>query len=129
MVNLAVNHFLGKNGCTKMNCAQAVLCGFKEVLNISDELIESYGNFGTGHAPNNVCGAIFAAETILEMEQRTAAIEALKAYFTAHAGSVKCREIRAAKAMSCRGCVDNAARVVLETIFGEAEQMTSTIAL
>lgn len=129
MVKLAVNHFLGKEGYSKVNCAQAVLCGFKNALNISDELVDSYSAFGTGRAPHNVCGAVFAAEAILTMEEKTEQLERLKEYFEANAGSVKCKEIRTVKKMSCKGCVENAATIVSEIIFGELECAGSSKAL
>lgn len=129
MVNLAVKYFLGKDGLERKNCAQAVLCGFKDVLNISEEVIESYHKFGKGHAPENTCGAVFAAEYILESADKSAHINVLKEHFEENAGSFKCKEIRVAKKMSCVACVENSTRLVSDIIFGESASEESSSAV
>lgn len=108
----ALDHFLGRNGQVKKNCAQAVLTVFQEALDISDQKIESYGSHGSGRAPGNECGAVFAAKAILMEAGDHKGAEEVDAFFHAEAGSIKCREIRHAKRMSCVACVQNAVGLV-----------------
>ena len=125
MISTALEHYLGKNGKVRKNCAQAVLCGFQSSLNITETQIDAFSVYGTGKAPENICGAIYAAQTLLEKETDAKSIEKLQAYFTEYAGSVKCREIRGHKKMSCMGCVENATRFVAENLFGESTMIES----
>ncbi len=129
MINTALENYLGKNGKTRKNCAQAVLCGFKEVLNISDETITEFGAFGTGRAPENLCGAIYAAEMVLAQHSDQKTVQQLRDYFVENAGSDKCRDIRGHKKMSCVGCVENAVKFVSNQLFGEAETCQTDLAL
>ncbi|WP_010243917.1 C-GCAxxG-C-C family (seleno)protein [Acetivibrio cellulolyticus] len=108
-VNTAKNHYLGKEGYTRMNCAQSVISAFKEKYNLSTEAIEAFRNFGTGRAPEGLCGALYAAKYIFE---KYAAVEKsieLEKYFFDQAGAVKCDEIRMRKKLSCLGCVEKCA--------------------
>ena len=119
--NTALNHYIGKDGLQRRNCAQAILCAFQETLDIQDDVIEKYSEFGTGRAPENKCGAIFAAEYVLELTDHVDQIQPLLNLFESEAGSVKCREIRHAKKMSCLGCVQNSARFLSEVILDERD--------
>lgn len=108
-----------------MNCAQSVLCGLKDTLNLSDEMIDSYSQFGTGRAPDNVCGAVYAAETIMRIEEKTEQVEILREYFIKNAGSIQCKEIRTAKKMSCKTCVETATGILASTFSGDSEEIES----
>ncbi|MFA6102585.1 MAG: C-GCAxxG-C-C family (seleno)protein [Victivallaceae bacterium] len=101
------------HGVEKYNCAQAVLKFFEDHAAVSPEKIEEFKLFGGGRAPDGVCGAIYAAEHILN--DRTL-IDELKETFKREAGSHCCREIKAAGRLSCAGCVDLAADLCAEKI-------------
>ena len=81
--------------------------------------------FGAGRAPEGLCGAVYAA--CLLAPNRA---EELKAAFAARAGSLYCKEIRAAKKHPCAECVAQAAELLageddrLET--GDARTTTTT---
>lgn len=94
------------HGVEKYNCAQAVLKFFENHPAVSPEKIEEFKQFGGGRAPEGVCGAIYAAEHILNDKKLT---DELKETFKRDAGSHCCREIKTAGRLSCPGCVDMAA--------------------
>jgi hypothetical protein len=56
-VNTAKNHYLGKEGCKRMNCAQSVINAFKEKFDLKKETIELFKVYGAGRAPEGLCGA------------------------------------------------------------------------
>ena len=95
----------------KYNCAQAILKAFQEEYAISQEMIDSYKINGGGRAENGLCGALFAAKTLLNDPSKT---EVLEQAFTEKAGSCKCREIMILKMLPCADCVDLAAQIMDE---------------
>ena len=104
-------HFLGINGSTKMNCAQAVIAGFKDKFSIGDEAIAKFASFGGGKAPKGRCGALHAAQFILGGSQTREAKKCEEIFLQA-AGSGKCKEIRAMNKLSCLGCVEKSAEIL-----------------
>lgn len=100
----ARNHFLGKNGHRRLNCAQAVLAAF----DVEPELIDENRRAGGGNAPEGWCGAAYGAALLLKDESK------VEEFFTEHAGSVKCREIRKEGKLSCPECVNQAAQLVVD---------------
>lgn len=98
----AKDHYLGKNDRKRLNCAQSVLAGFDE----SDPKIGKFLGHGSGNAPDGWCGAASAA---LEMTGDRALVEKT---FNELAGSVKCKEIRMNRKLSCPGCVEAGAKIV-----------------
>ena len=54
------------------------------------EMIDSYSAHGGGHAEDGLCGALYAAKTLINDPKKT---ERLNKEFLKKAGSVKCREI------------------------------------
>jgi len=104
-VNTAKNHYLGKEGCKRMNCAQSVICAFKDKFGLNEEVIEAFRAYGGGRAPDGLCGAYYAAKYLLHKDSEEKACE-LENYFLEQAGAVKCHEIRGAKKLSCLGCVE-----------------------
>lgn len=106
-VNKAKNYFLGKDGIKRLNCAQSVICAFKEEYGIDEDMIEKFKEFGGGRAPEGVCGAYYAAKFVLEKSKSEKIVE-LSKNLTDLAGSLKCTEIRANKKLSCLGCVEKA---------------------
>ena len=105
-VNTAKNHYLGKEGCKRMNCAQSVISAFKEKFDLNEETIEAFRVYGAGRAPEGLCGALYAAKYILEKGFEEGKVNELEKYFIEQAGAVKCHEIRAGKKLSCLGCIE-----------------------
>ncbi|MEI8013044.1 MAG: C-GCAxxG-C-C family (seleno)protein [Candidatus Omnitrophota bacterium] len=113
-VEKARNHFLGKPGYRKLNCAQTIAQAFKERFDISDDDIDRLGGIGGGRAPEGQCGSLYAARGILEKEHARV-IQDCEDALLSSAGSIKCREIRASGKLSCVGCVEKVA-VCIEKI-------------
>ena len=116
-VQIATTHFLAKDGHPKLNCAQAVLKAFQHQLNIPDNIIESFSAHGGGRAPEGHCGAVFAAEFIFGLagilDPEVNAVTHLESL----AGSAVCKDIKAAKQLSCLGCVQTCTAYVEEKLF------------
>jgi hypothetical protein len=93
------------------NCAQAILRNFQSEHSISQEMIDSYSAHGGGRAEDGLCGALYAAKTLINDPKKT---ERLNKEFLKKAGSVKCREIMKLKKLPCADCVDLAAKIVDE---------------
>ena len=92
--NKAVNHF---------NCAQAVAAGSGR-----EDLVQELSCCGGGKAPEGHCGALHAALMLVPESVR----ETAKNDFAAAAGSLFCRDIKAAGSISCAECVAAAAGIV-----------------
>ena len=105
-VNTAKNHFLGKEGFKRMNCAQSVISAFKDKFSLNSEIIDSFSTYGAGIAPGGLCGALYAAKFILEKNAEGEQSTELEKYFLVHAGAIKCNEIKSCKKLSCLGCVE-----------------------
>ncbi|CAG37117.1 C-GCAxxG-C-C family protein [Desulfotalea psychrophila] len=97
------------HGTEKFNCNQAVLKTFQSEFGISDETIKSAARLGGGRAEGGVCGALHAARVLLDDHEMLPIIEQ---EFASQSDSIYCREIRAAKKLSCRNCVALAARLI-----------------
>ncbi len=97
--------FHGEEG---YNCAQAVLKTFQEEYNLSDATILEHKKSGGGRVDGNICGALHAVKILTECEKTS---EEISASFADIAGSVKCKEIKKAGKLSCRGCVGSAAEL------------------
>jgi hypothetical protein len=95
---------------TQSNCAQSVLCGFQDSLNIPDAEIEAARRFGGGRAEGGRCGALHAA---LQLTRSTETRERLQRTFKEKAGSEYCREIRTQKQLTCDACVELAASILV----------------
>jgi hypothetical protein len=93
-------------GWHRYNCAQSVSKYFQEKFNLPEELIRSYKDKGHGEAPEGVCGSFFAARELLKNPEDIAYLE--KKFIEA-AGSIKCKEIRKLKKVTCKETVDLAA--------------------
>lgn len=104
-VDKAKDYFLGKSGNGRLNCAQAVLAAFKDKFDLSDEFISSFKDFGAGKAPHGFCGAFYAAKTILE-NSSAGLLRSCESAYNEKAGSVKCKEIRSLKKISCLDCIE-----------------------
>jgi len=107
--NVAKNHFLGKEGLRRLNCAQAVASAFQEKYDLSAETLEAFRAFGSGSAPEGLCGAYYAAKYILEKNEAQGEANRLERYFLEQAGDIRCSRIRACRKLSCLGCVEKSA--------------------
>lgn len=113
-VNVAKNHFLGKDGYQRMNCAQSVLNAFKETFDLTDETVESFKAYGSGKAPEGLCGAFYAAKYVIEHADEREKTDILERYFTEQAGALQCRQIRECKKLSCLGCVEKSSEFLVK---------------
>jgi len=89
-------HVLPQN----LNCAQAVLKGFQNEFQISENEIEEYRAWGGGRAEGGVCGALFAAERLLCHANKPSIHEE----FLAVTKDIRCLEIKKGK-FPCLDCV------------------------
>ncbi|MGL6225304.1 MAG: hypothetical protein ACRC10_01610 [Thermoguttaceae bacterium] len=87
------------------NCAQAVAKGFQR-----DDLVETLKSAGGGNAPENLCGALYSALSLVPSQRH----ESVKQRFRDAVGSLHCREIRGAGVVPCSECVRIAATVIDE---------------
>ena len=92
----------------RLNCAQSVLHAWREVVGDTTLTVAELKPFGSGRAPNGLCGAVYAA---CQLAPNRA--EELKAAFATGVGSLYCKEIRAAKEHSCAECVAEAAELLV----------------
>jgi hypothetical protein len=93
------------------NCAQAILHGFRDILDIPMARIEQAAAHGGGRAPEGLCGALHSA---LELTSDPGRKQAIRAEFERQAGALTCREVRALRQLSCRDCVRLAAELTSE---------------
>ncbi len=107
----AKNHFLGKNGHTKLNCAQSVIEAYRDLFNVSAEAVNVFAGWGGGKAPEGKCGAYYAA-CQLALKNNPLKLNQLEQDFIKAAGSLKCKEIRNQRKLSCLGCVEKAAELL-----------------
>jgi hypothetical protein len=105
----AKNNYTGQNGCRRMNCAQSVVCAFKENFNIEDATVEMFENYGGGRAPGGLCGALYAVKYIMGRQENKEELSELENYFKEHAGALECSNIRGLRKLSCVGCVEKSA--------------------
>ena len=82
-------------------CSQAVLLGFKEEFNVTEKDIEEFGAWRGGRAPEGCCGALYAANVMLERR----GLHPVTEEFCAVAGSDKCSEIKGDTKYPCIDCV------------------------
>lgn len=101
----AKNNYFGFGGSRRMNCAEAIMDAFKETFNIDEKTAAQFSAFGGGRAPEGVCGAYFAAKTLLEKNGEYEKINELQKVFTEKAGSLKCKEIKSGRKLPCAECV------------------------
>ena len=106
----AVNHFTGKNGYNRLNCAQTILEIFKHRVDfISDKTISDFENMGVGNAPGGECGMVYAAKYILENSGKSGDIVEFEDFFTDNAGSLQCIDIKKKKRDFCALCIKETA--------------------
>jgi len=72
-----------------LNCAQAVLDAYQSVTGKHVATIADFKKFGGGRAPENECGALFAA-----CQAAPVSAVSIRAEFAKIAGSTRCRELK-----------------------------------
>ncbi|MDD5130892.1 MAG: C-GCAxxG-C-C family (seleno)protein [Candidatus Omnitrophica bacterium] len=107
----AKNHFLGKDGYVKLNCAQSVIKAYHDLFNASAQEVDAFVGLGGGKAPEGKCGAYYAAWQ-LASKNNSLKINRFERDFINAAGSLKCKEIRKQRKLSCLGCVEKAAELL-----------------
>jgi hypothetical protein len=107
-IELALNYYLGKNGC-KLNCAQSIIKAFKEQFKVEADVIEQFGFYGKGNAPEGLCGALYAVKYLSEKNPNIINFAEFQESFQGQAGAIKCREIKAARRFSCLDCIEKCA--------------------
>ncbi len=104
----AKSNYTGQDGTRRLNCAESIVDAFQEKFPLPVEDRDLFLSCGGGRAPGGICGSLFAAKTLLGKHRPDKLAECERA-LEAQAGSVKCREIRALKKLSCVGCVEKIA--------------------
>lgn len=102
----ALNHYTGKNGLLRLNCAQAIFQAFNDN---NQHAISDYAAFGGGNAPDGLCGAVYAAATI--SDNKPAVMEQL----TKSLGWTTCQELKQNR-VSCLKCIEHSAEVLLKKL-------------
>jgi len=105
MKKTASDFYKGRMG----NCAQAVAAAWCEKTGGNCELIHEMSRFGTGRAPEGHCGALYAAQYIVDSENSEGLIHAFKEISGGHTA---CRAIRQARSLNCVQCVEVAAELL-----------------
>jgi len=117
---IAAQYFHGQE---RFNCCQAVLKAFAHKTLMTDSFIaDNFHKYGGGRAPDNMCGALYAAGILLADNQQE--FLRISEQFSIQAGSASCRGIRKAGKLSCRECVELTARLLLES---EADSLKARV--
>lgn len=96
----------------KLNCAQSILKGFQKEFSVSDAEVEEFRAWGGGRAEGGVCGALFAADTLLKRN----GLPSISGDFAKRVGYTTCKEIKGNKACSCPDCVRIADELLLASL-------------
>lgn len=103
----AKEYFTDKRRGKSLNCGQSVIAAFTDKFLLDENSVGLFAAFGSGRAPEGECGAYYAAKFILGANRKDDS-EKCRDIFLSKAGSVKCKEIRQGKKLSCAGCVETA---------------------
>lgn len=90
-----------------LNCAQAVLDSYQTVTGRHVAAITDYKQFGGGRAPNNECGALYAA-----CQSAPESAAAIRTAFAQTAGATSCRALKRELHFPCEKCVSLAAELL-----------------
>ena len=107
----AVEHFIGREGTERLNCAQSVAAVFADEGGFTEKEFAELAGYGYGGAPQGCCGSAYAAMAILA-KVGADKVEQFKNDFNAYALSLNCKEIREMKKISCVRSVKKAAELV-----------------
>lgn len=104
-----------KNHREFYSCSAAVLCAFAEQAGLSEREARNIAAPFAGGKMGK-CGAVLAAEYVLQHSGRGDAGEQLRQFeerfIGADKGSVLCNDLRGKVPGSCRACVTDAARIL-----------------
>lgn len=103
--------FLYKN--KGVNCAQAIAKAWQIISGSKKELTEQMSRCGQGNAPQELCGALYAAQIISGKENGA---KIASRFAEATGGALTCREIRSGKKLSCPECVRLAGLLLEEVL-------------
>jgi len=106
-IKKAKEHYIKR----RFNCAQSILAAFQDEFKIEDREIAEYIKHGGGRAPGGVCGAFYAAESILK-KHHPDKLDDFRRFILEKAGSLQCDIIRGTRKLSCLGCIEKAAEYV-----------------
>ena len=110
-------HYLGRDGHMKLNCAQSIVGAYREKFSApQDDMLDQFARYGGGRAPGGECGSLYAAMILLD-KSHPARLKACEEVLRHHAGSTKCKEIRALGRLSCVGCVEKVAEYLEDISF------------
>ncbi|MFR5602232.1 MAG: C-GCAxxG-C-C family protein [Lachnospiraceae bacterium] len=120
------------------NCAQSVVCAFSDLAGMEEEtLFKISEGLGLGMGGmEGTCGAISAAALLSGLKNSTADLEKPNSKavsykdaktcisnFKQKNGSVVCKDLKGVETgavlRSCDGCIEDAVRIIEETLFGE----------
>lgn len=90
-----------------LNCAQSVAA-----LTGREEQVDGLSGYGGGRAPEGLCGALYAALSLVPEEKRAALQEA----FGREAGAVRCADIKNGSGTPCADCVALAVALAREAL-------------
>ncbi len=116
---LNVNNIFGDEavkfykGLEQYNCAQAVLKSFEEHHEVTQRSIRKYSSYGSGEARGGVCGALFAARSLIKNRKHK---KEFTRRFQEEVGTILCAEIMQFGYLSCAGCIYIAHKIVQEMI-------------
>jgi hypothetical protein len=111
-LNRAVRYYRGIEG---YNCAQAILKTFQDRLDINENQINSYVDYGGGKAENGICGALYA---IKQLAGNAELIQKIVQQFKEEVGTIYCDEILELGRLSCTGCICTASEIFLRILDG-----------
>jgi len=111
IIKTATDHYLGKNGKKRVNCAQTILKTFQNRFDIKDNVIDEFEYFGGGRAPGGVCGALYAGKELLKSHDNNQ-LKKLESHFETTATYHKCKQIRINKTATCITCVKTVAEFI-----------------
>lgn len=97
----------------ELNCAQAVLDAWQAKTGVEMYPVADFKPFGGGRAPDNECGALYAACACLPLQA-----EALRAAFKERVGATACRALKRELRVPCEECVATAADLLQSRFFG-----------
>lgn len=90
-----------------LNCAQTILAAYQSATGETIATIPSFKPFGGGRAPDNECGALYAACQCLPEHAPE-----IRAAFLAELGSHRCKVLKRELRVACETCVGMAADLV-----------------
>ncbi len=109
------NHFIGKNGFKRLNCAQTIAMLFKERFDfITNDTIRDFKKMGHGRAPDGECGMLFAAKYILEKDGFHEEVDEIDRFFRGIAGTTNCKVLRKMKIPFCAECLVKTAEYIYD---------------